>query len=248
MRAGGTEDIMKTLRVLALCVIGLCFISCSKDPGDEPQLPPDPGTISPEQPGTTTDLTVSLPYDIDKGNLQVAGSSFTIQISSPDDWKAEKTESWISISPDKGSKGSHEVKVVFEANPTGTSRAATIKFTSGSMLRIFDFKQDARTLSVTQDSFMFPSSGGSINVTVSTNMPDDTKVEVYSDFISFVSKGGDIYTFQLAENHNRQSRSTKIKITNGDLIQWIAVDQNGKTSTDGNGSISDIPTVPVNPF
>lgn len=240
---------MKISRVLTLCIIGLCAVSCSKDPQDEPQGPPepDPEIVNPAQPGTT-ELTVTLPNDINCENLQVAGNSFNIQISSSDKWSAEKTGTWISISPDKGSKGKHDLKVVFEANPTGDTRTASIKFTSESKSLTFDFRQEARSLSIAQNSFQVPSAGGTVNVTVSTNMPDDTKVDVSTDFIRFIQRSGETYTFQLPKNPDQQSRSAMIKISNGDLVQWITVEQDGQDLFEDNTTIPDIPTEPVNPF
>lgn len=229
---------MKILCIFFAVAVGLCATSCHSDPVDEPTPPP-----------TDTELSIVLPENILTDELGAEGISFDVNVSSTDSWVAESSAAWCTVTPDFAEKGDCMVSLTFAANPSGKSREVSVSFKGISRKEILIFRQKARTLSLDQESFSVGYSGGEIEVKIMSNVPEDIRLHISSDFVNYLSAKENIYTFLVTGNPDEISRVGNITVSSGDLIKQITIKQEGMPRIPiGGGDLPVIPTVPVDPF
>lgn len=65
-------------------------------------------------------------------DVPIAGGSYTVKVTSSEDWTAKPAKSWISVSPASGKTGTTEVIVTVAANES-KSRSSRVTFSAGLM-------------------------------------------------------------------------------------------------------------------
>ena len=97
-----------------------------------------------KQETTQTPESVALITKPDaKGEPAQAGTR-AVTIAATSNWSAVSDASWITVTPDSGSKGMQEVILTFSENTTGAVRVGNVKFTSGTYSETFILTQKAQ--------------------------------------------------------------------------------------------------------
>ncbi len=158
-------------------------------------------------------------------------SSFELSFVSNCDWTIHSPESWISISPAKGSSGKNTVSVSLLENP-GDKRDGNIyiEYNSkdGSAINIHVTQSESESINISKTSFELPSDGGDIEITVKSQVKYSYTLN--ADWISTLSESedGKIFKFHISPNDNRDSRIGIIKFSYHSSSVEVTVNQLGK--------------------
>lgn len=159
------------------------------------------------------------------------GSTRMVRIKTNLDWTAVSSESWLTVSPDKGRAGSYELTLTAAANTKTTVRTARVAIQVGhkiSTIEVSQAQQDA--LGLDRNSAVVAWPAGSVEFTLSTNMKD---YEVTSDATwlqpSFL-KAMKEETLVLAygENKSYDNRTATVTVSSGTLSSKVTVTQGGR--------------------
>ena len=74
----------------------------------------------------------------------VEAGTRAVTIAATCDWRAVSNDAWISVSPDSGDRGIHEVILSFSENTTGAVRHGSVTFSAGSYSETFKLTQNAK--------------------------------------------------------------------------------------------------------
>ena len=199
----------------------LLFVVCScKDDNNEP-TPPEP---SPE-------ITIPSSENLNPV-LSQEGGTVSISFTTTADWTASlvntRAESWITVTPNSGSKGKNEITITTTANETYDERNATVVLKCGTVSKNIVVTQKQKdALTVTSSKYEVDSKGGSISVEVKANI--DFEVEVKADWIKQTEKTRALTTsnlnFTIEPNETGDKREGEIIIKSGELSEMIKVYQ-----------------------
>jgi hypothetical protein len=112
--------------LLLVAFAAIAVISCQKQE-------------TPQTPESVTLITQPDP----KGETVEAGTR-AVTIAATCDWRAVSNDAWISVSPDSGDRGIHEVILSFSENTTGAVRQGSVTFSAGSYSETFKLTQNAK--------------------------------------------------------------------------------------------------------
>ena len=199
----------------------LLFVVCScKDDNNEP-TPPEP---SPE-------ITIPSSENLNPV-LSQEGGTVSISFTTTADWTASlvntRAESWITVTPNSGSKGKNEITITTTANETYDERNATVVLKCGTVSKNIVVTQKQKdALTVTSSKYEVDSKGGSISVEVKANI--DFEVEVKADWIKQTEKTRALTTsnlnFTIEPNETGDKREGEIIIKSGELSETVKVYQ-----------------------
>ena len=199
----------------------LLFVVCScKDDNNEP-TPPEP---SPE-------ITIPSSENLNPV-LSQEGGTVSISFTTTSDWTASlvntRAESWITVTPNSGSKGKNEITITTTANETYDERNATVVLKCGTVSKNIVVTQKQKdALTVTSSKYEVDSKGGSISVEVKANI--DFEVEVKADWIKQTEKTRALTTsnlnFTIEPNETGDKREGEIIIKSGELSETVKVYQ-----------------------
>ena len=199
----------------------LLFVVCScKDDNNEP-TPPE---SSPE-------ITIPSSENLNPV-LSQEGGTVSISFTTTADWTASlvntRAESWITVTPNSGSKGKNEITITTTANETYDERNATVVLKCGTVSKNIVVTQKQKdALTVTSSKYEVDSKGGSISVEVKANI--DFEVEVKADWIKQTEKTRALTTsnlnFTIEPNETGDKREGEIIIKSGELSEMIKVYQ-----------------------
>ena len=179
-------------------------------------------------------LAKYLTIDDKAFNFSSLGGTHIIDISTNDSWTAEIEHdvSWLSLSSTSG-KGNAQLIIRVEDNPTINIRstAIIIKSEYAQSIRIL-ISQQARTLSVSSNSILFFSKGGTSDI-IHVNTESKYKISCDADWLSINNEEGNTFRVYATKNSNDEFRYTSIKITLTELVDCslsieIPVTQTGK--------------------
>lgn len=200
----------------------LLFVVCScKDDNNEP-TPPEP---SPE-------ITIPSSENLNPV-LSQEGGTVSIAFTTTADWTASlvntRAESWITVTPNSGTKGKNEITIITTANETYDERNATVVLKCGTVSKnvvVTQKQQDA--LTVTSSKFEVDGEGGNISVEVKTNI--NFEVEVRADWIKQQTEKTRALTtsnlnFTIEPNETGDKREGEIIIKSGELSETVKVYQ-----------------------
>ena len=206
--------------ILSLFIL-LLFVVCScKDDNNEP-TPPEP---SPE-------ITIPSSENLNPV-LSQEGGTVSISFTTTADWTASlvntRAESWITVTPNSGSKGKNEITITTTANETYDERNATVVLKCGTVSKNIVVTQKQKdALTVTSSKYEVDSKGGSISVEVKANI--DFEVEVKADWIKQTEKTRALTTsnlnFTIEPNETGDKREGEIIIKSGELSETVKVYQ-----------------------
>ena len=206
--------------ILSLFIL-LLFVVCScKDDNNEP-TPPE---SSPE-------ITIPSSENLNPV-LSQEGGTVSISFTTTSDWTASlvntRAESWITVTPNSGSKGKNEITITTTANETYDERNATVVLKCGTVSKNIVVTQKQKdALTVTSSKYEVDSKGGSISVEVKANI--DFEVEVKADWIKQTEKTRALTTsnlnFTIEPNETGDKREGEIIIKSGELSETVKVYQ-----------------------
>lgn len=158
-------------------------------------------------------------------------SSYELSFVSNCDWTIHSPESWISISPAKGSSGKNTVSVSLLENP-GDKRDGNIyiEYNSkdGSAINIHVTQSESESINISKTSFELPSDGGDIEITVKSQVKYSYTLNADWISTSSESEDGKIFKFHISSNDNRDSRIGIIKFYYHSSSVEVTVNQLGK--------------------
>lgn len=201
----------------------LLFVVCScKDDNNEP-TPPD---SSPE-------ITIPSSENLNPV-LSQEGGTVSISFTTTADWTASlvntRAESWITVTPNSGSKGKNEITITATTNETYDERNATVVLKCGSDSKNIVVTQKQKdALTVTSSKYEVASKGGNISVEVKANI--NFEVEVRADWIKQVKSSNtralttSNLNFTIEPNETGDKREGEIIIKSGELSETIKVYQ-----------------------
>ena len=200
----------------------LLFVVCScKDDNNEP-TPPEP---SPE-------ITIPSSENLNPVLSQESGTA-SISFTTTADWTASlvntRAESWITVTPNSGSKGKNEITITATTNETYDERNATVVLKCGSDSKNIVVTQKQKdALTVTSSKYEVASKGGNISVEVKANI--NFEVEVRADWIKQQTEKTRALTtsnlnFTIEPNETGDKREGEIIIKSGELSETIKVYQ-----------------------
>lgn len=210
-------------RFLLPLFILLLFVVCScKDDNNEP-TPPD---SSPE-------ITIPSSENLNPV-LSQEGGTVSISFTTTADWTASlvntRAESWITVTPNSGSKGKNEITITATTNETYDERNATVVLKCGSDSKNIVVTQKQKdALTVTSSKYEVASKGGNISVEVKANI--NFEVEVRADWIKQVKSSNtralttSNLNFTIEPNETGDKREGEIIIKSGELSETIKVYQ-----------------------
>lgn len=198
----------------------LVVYSC-KDDNNEP-TPPEP---SPE-------ITVPDSENLNPV-LSQEGGTVSISFTTTADWTASlvntRAESWITVTPNSGTKGKNEITIITTANETYDERNATIILKCGTVSKNIVVTQKQKdALTVTSSKYEVDSKGGNISVEVKANI--NFEVEIKADWIKQQTEKTRALTtsnlnFTIEPNDTGDKREGEIIIKSGELSETVKVYQ-----------------------
>ena len=207
--------------ILSLFILLLSVVCSCKDDNNEP-TPPEP---SPE-------ITIPSSENLNPV-LSQEGGTVSISFTATADWTASlvntRAESWITVTPNSGSKGKNEITITTTANETYDERNATVVLKCGTASKNIVVTQKQKdALTVTSSKYEVDSKGGNISVEVKANI--NFKVEVRADWIKQqTEKTRALVTsnlnFTIEPNETGDKREGEIIIKSGELSETVKVYQ-----------------------
>ena len=203
--------------------------------------------------GAVASCEEETPQDlkIDVDNLSVTlpaeGGSVSVKAEIPLAWSVETTESWFSVSPSSGEKGSYDVVFSAEKNETGATRSgkATIKAEGidGVTLSVTQPSVEIVTppdpptpptpdpvLSLSLDKIEMAAEGGATRLTVTSNTKWTVTASATWITVSPASGENDgVVSVAIAENTENSSREGSLVFSYGNASASVTVVQAGIT-------------------
>ena len=162
--------------------------------------------------------------------MQTSGSQ-TVKVTTSHAWTAVSSATWLTVSPDNGGAGTHELTLTAVANTSTVARTAQVDIQVGhkiSTIKVSQAQQDVLGLDRNSEVVSWPA--GSVEFTLSTNMTD---YEVTSDATWLkpsTTKAVKKETLLLAydENPTYDARSATVTVSSGKLSSKVTVTQGGR--------------------
>lgn len=207
--------------LLPLFILQLLVVCSCKDDNNEPTLP-EP---SPE-------ITIPSSENLNPV-LSQEGGTVSISFTTTSDWTASlvntRAESWITITPNSGTKGKNEITIITTANETYDERNATVVLKCGTVSKnIIVAQKQKDALTVTSSKYEVDGEGGNISVEVKANI--SFEVEVKADWIKQQTEKTRALTtsnlnFTIEPNDTEGKREGEIIIKSGELSETVKVYQ-----------------------
>jgi len=188
----------------------LCFASCSKD-NSEPEA---------ELVVSTNQLTFFKD-----------GETKFFHVKSNIPWTISSTETWCTVTPAIGSKGTVKIEVTVLTNATTTPRTATLTVTAGSLSEHLNITQDESILlTVSEDKFNVELIGGELTIQVQSSGTYEVNID---DEWIIQASGSNATTqkFDIATNLALGERTGTITFSLGYVSTTVTVTQEGQPLT-----------------
>ncbi|MCQ2142125.1 MAG: leucine-rich repeat protein [Bacteroidales bacterium] len=227
---------MKKYIFALMASVALVLAGCNKPVVDEPVVEPvekpdpkpdpEPDPVPEEYFRVTAEKNVTMPIE---------GGTFTIKLSSTYSWDIsvlnDRANTWVMFSPLSGPKGDYEITVTVAANSEYDDREATVRLKSSNndLYDIVVSQKCAEALTVTASRNDFPVEGGTLEITVQSNI--DFTYQIAPDCADWVSEASTkaltskTLRFNIAENKRTSARSGAITITSSKGTETIRVNQ-----------------------
>lgn len=183
--------------------------------------------------GCQEDLPQSAKIEEGKENLAFSQGSGTrtVKVTSSHAWTAVSSGSWLTVSPDKGGAGTHELTLTAAANTTTSARTAQVNIQVGhkvSTIKVSQAQKDALGLDRNSEVVAWPA--GSVSFTLSANV-DDYEITSDADWLQpspLKSVTEQTLVLVYEENETYEERTGTVTVSNGTLSSSVAVTQGGR--------------------
>ena len=183
--------------------------------------------------GCQEELPQSVQIEAGKESLSFmqANGSQTVKITTSHDWTAVSSGGWLTVSPDNGGAGIHELTLTAAANTATVARTAQVDIQVGhkiSTIKVSQAQQDALGLDRSSEVVAWPA--GSVKFTLTTNVTD---YEVTSDAAwlqpsTLKSMEKETLVLVYEENKTYEARIATVTVSNGTLSSKVTVTQGGR--------------------
>ena len=183
--------------------------------------------------GCQEDLPQSAKIEEGKENLAFSQGSGTrtVKITASHAWTAVSSGSWLTVSPDKGGAGTHELTLTAAANTTTSARTAQVNIQVGhkvSTIKLSQAQKDALGLDRSSEVVAWPA--GSVSFTLSANV-DDYEITSDADWLQpspLKSVTEQTLVLVYEENETYEERTGTVTVSNGTLSSSVTVTQGGR--------------------
>jgi hypothetical protein len=188
-------------------------------------------TVTVKQPASNNqpELTTSLKVNKNDLSFSASGGNDSFTITSNTSWTVSCDQSWCTLSPTSGSNNG-TITVKTEENKSTTSRSANITIKYGDKSETVMVRQAAAEafLTVSPTSLSFTESGGSENISITSNTNWTVSSNQTWCTVSPTSGSNNgTVTIKVDENKNTTERSAIITVKYGDKSITIPVTQTG---------------------
>lgn len=183
--------------------------------------------------GCQEELPHSTQIEAGKESLSFTqtGSTRTVTIKTSHAWTAVSSGSWLTVSPEKGGAGTHELTLTAAPNKTTSARTAQVDIQVGhkiSTIKVSQAQQDA--LGLDRNSAVVAWTAGSLEFTLASNMAD---YEIESDATwlqpsSLKAMKEETLVLTYEENKSYESRTATVTVSSGTLSSKVTVTQGGR--------------------
>lgn len=183
--------------------------------------------------GCQEELPHSASIEAGKENLSFtqASGSQTVKVTTSHAWTAVSSGGWLTVSPDKGEAGTHELALTAAANVSTSARMAQVDIQVGhkiSTIKVSQAQRDVLGLDRNSDVVSWPA--GSVEFTLSTNLAD---YKVTSDAAwlqpsNLKSTKEEKLVLAYEENKSYEARTGTVTVSSGKLSSKVVVTQGGR--------------------
>jgi len=168
-------------------------------------------------------------------NIEVGshGGDYTINITSETSWTASCSQSWVNINPQSGSAGTTEMHISVSPNGQNGQRTAYLYVTVGDVQRILiPIVQERSYVRPVNYDASFPSTGGSMEITILSN--DEWNIVPLEDasWLSFsvmYGNGNGSTTLTAIDNNSAKARTAEVKFITSLGVEYnISIIQDGR--------------------
>lgn len=189
-------------------------------------------TVTVRQKASSNQPTPSTTLELSKKDvsLSAAGGNDSFTIKSNTSWTISCDQSWCIVSPTSGSNdGTVSIKVEENKNTTERSAIITVKYENNNItVKVNQAAADVQ-LTASPTSLSFTGSGGSENITISSNT--DWTVSSSQSWCTVSPLSGNnngTITVTVSANDTSSKRSAAITIKNGNVTREISITQTAK--------------------
>ena len=183
--------------------------------------------------GCQEDLPQSAKIEAGKESLAFSQGSDTrtVKITASHVWTATSSGSWLTLSPEKGGAGTHELTLTAAANTTASARTAEVNIQVGhkvSTIKVSQAQKDALGLDRNSEVVAWPA--GSVSFTLSANV-DDYEITSDADWLQpspLKSMTEETLVLVYTENETYEERTGTVTVSNGTLTSSVTVTQGGR--------------------
>ena len=199
------------------------------------------GTVEPNEPTPTPNPQPEQTEPIvipSSENLQpsfdVNGGSATVSFTANADWVATvintRADSWCTVQPNSGTKGSNTITIKVASNDTPDSRTAVVQLVSGTTAKNINVSQKQKdALSLTTNRFEVAKEGGLVEIEIMANVDVsysiDDKAKEWVSYIGTRALKSSIMTFKVTANNSSEKREATITLSNGNLEEKVTIYQ-----------------------
>lgn len=183
--------------------------------------------------GCQDDLPQSAKIEAGKESLAFSQGSGTqtVKITASHAWTAASSGSWLTVSPDKGGAGTHELTLTAAANTAASARTAQVNIQVGhkvSTINVSQAQKDALGLDRNSEVVAWPA--GSVSFTLSANV-DDYEITSDADWLQpspLKAMTEQTLVLVYTENETYEERAGTVTVSNGTLTSSVTVTQGGR--------------------
>lgn len=190
--------------------------------------------------GSTTTPTITFGTGVNTNPvIGTEGGNVDISFTASDTWTAgvinTRADSWVSVSPSSGAKGSAKITITTKANDTPDERGATIQIKSGTTTKnivLTQKQKDSFTASASKTEL--GKEGGTFTIEVKANVSFSFTIDKGSEWIKHVSTKAlktSTITFEASENEDVDKREGQITVTSSAGKETFKIYQDGATPT-----------------
>lgn len=190
--------------------------------------------------GGTTTPTITFGAGVNTSPvLGTEGGSVDITFTASDAWTAgvinTRADSWVSVSPTSGAKGSGKITIKAAANDTPDERGATIQIKSGTTTKSISLTQKQKdAFTATASKTELGKDGGNFTIEVKANVSFTYTIDKGSEWIKYISTKAlktSTITFEASKNNDTERRDGKITVTSSAGNESFTIYQEGSGPT-----------------
>ena len=156
------------------------------------------------------------------------GGTISVRVDSNVEYEVTVNDSWVEY------KGGTDGTEMFEvsANSSESDRTATVTFSYGGISKNITITQNGKQkeeepyINIGTGTFSLPAEGGPVNVTVSSNVSYEVKVN--ASWVEYKGLSGTTEAFEVGANSSESDRTATVTFSYGNISKTVSISQKGK--------------------